>query len=90
MATDRNDVESSNKVVSHATHQWIKRVAEEELVSWSVNKTIINKGDTYYEYTIDIVIYGTDIEHSPVILTEREYFKQVLIGTPGFKYYDKK
>ncbi len=90
MAADRNDADDRPKIVSHATHQWVKRLAEEELVSWSNQKTIINKGDVYYEYTVEIKLYGANIEHNPVILTEKEYFKQVLIGTPGFKYYDKK
>lgn len=79
------------KIVSHATHTWVKKIAEEELVSWSNQKTIINKGDTYYEYTVEIKLYGTDIDYdNPVVLTEKEYFKQVLTGTPGFKYYDTK
>ncbi len=84
-------VNNDKKIVSHATHTWAKKIAEEELVSWSNQKTIINKGDTYYEYNLEIKLYGTDIEYdNPVVLTEKEYFKQVLTGTPGFKYYDTK
>lgn len=74
---------------SHAYHVWRKRKAKEKLICWS-SHAIINKGDFYYEYEIDLKLYGTKIEmHNPVI-TEAEYFKQALRGFPGFNYYDDK
>lgn len=74
---------------SFATHYWKERVAEEELTSW-VNRTVINKGDTYYEYIVELKLYGADIEMDNPVLTKQQYFKHVLTGTAGFKYHDKK
>lgn len=73
---------------SFATHCWKKKVAEEELTCWGT-KTTINIGDTYYEYIMELTLYGNDIDMSHPVVTEREYFKHVLQGRPGFKYYDK-
>ena len=50
---------------------------------------MINVGDIYYEYKLDLTLYGTKFDMNNPVVTEREYFKQVLKGFPGFKYYDK-
>ncbi len=76
------------KLLSYAYHVWKRRKAKEELVCWGT-KTTINVGDIYYEYEIDLTLYGTKIEMNCPVVTEREYFKQTLKGFPGFKYYDK-
>ena len=88
MAAEQNDPDTGRLLESSATHYWKKRVAEEELTSW-VNNTVINKDDTYYEYIVEIKLYGAEFEFENPILTEQQYFKHVLAGTPGFKYYDE-
>lgn len=88
MAAESNDPDNRKLLESSATHYWKKCVAKEELLSW-VGEAVINKDDTYYEYIIEIKLYGTEIEFSNPILTKQQYFKHVLQGTPGFKYYDK-
>jgi len=88
MAAKRNDPDIGRLLESSATHYWKKQVAEEELKSW-VNDTVINKDDTYYEYIIEIKLYGAEFEFTNPVLTEQQYFKHVLQGTPGFKYYDE-
>ena len=76
------------ELVSFAEHIWKKRRAREKLVCWET-QSIINIGDFYYEYQINITLYGTQLEMQNPIVTEREYFKQKLNGFAGFKYYDK-
>lgn len=73
---------------SYASHCWEKKVAEKELKCWGSGATI-NIGDSYYEYMMELTLYGVDIDMSSPVVTEREYFKHVLQGRPGFKYYDK-
>lgn len=87
MATKKNDPDYG-ELESFATHCWKKKIAEEELKCWGTG-TIINKGDTYYEYLVEMKLYGTDIDIPCPTVTEREYFKHALQGRPGFKYYDK-
>lgn len=84
-----DDPDFDGVLESFATHCWKKKIAEEELKSW-VNETVINSGDTYYEYIVEIKLYGADIEVPNPILTKQQYFNHVLKDTPGFKYYDKK
>ena len=88
MAADRNDPDYG-KLESSATHYWKKQVATEELLSW-VGGAVINIDDTYYEYIVEIKLYGQEFDLSNPILTKQQYFKHVLTGTPGFKYYDNK
>lgn len=76
------------ELVSYAEHVWKKRRAKEKLICW-VTKTVINVGDIYYEYQLDLTLYGQKFEMTNPVVTEREYFKQVLKGFPGFKYYDE-
>ena len=75
-------------LASHASHYWERKIAEEELTCWG-NGTTINIGDVYYEYIMEFQLYGTEIEMPSPTVTEKEYFKHVLQGRPGFKYYDK-
>lgn len=77
-----------DELVSFAKAVWKKRRAREKLVCWET-KTIINVGDIYYEYQIDITLYGTQFNMDNPVVTEKEYFKQKLNGFAGFKYYDK-
>lgn len=88
MAAEHNDPDNGELLKSVAAHYWKERVAEEELISW-VGDTVINKDDTYYEYIVEIKLYGQDFEINNPILTKQQYFKHVLTGTPGFKYHDK-
>lgn len=94
MAADRNDVVFDGvmervPLESSVKHRWEKRIAEKELSSWD-GGNVINEGDTYYEYIINLKLYDVDIEmpENPVV-TEKQYFKHVLQGRPGFKYFDK-
>ena len=84
MAADRNDPDDG-KLESSATHYWKKQVATEELRSWG-SGAVINTGDTYYEYIVEIKLYGQDFEFDNPIVTEKQYFKHVLTGTAGFRY----
>jgi hypothetical protein len=79
----------NNKLESHAYHVWTKRRAKEKLICWATH-AIINKGDLYYEYVIDLKLYGQQIDMANPVVTEAEYFKQALKGFPGFNYYDDK
>ena len=88
MAADRNDPDFDGVLESFATHCWKKRIAENELRCWGTG-AVINKDDTYYEYMVEVRLYGTDIEMPNPTVTKQEYFKHVLKGTEGFKYYDK-
>ena len=80
--------DDDKKLLSYAYHVWRKRRAKEKLICW-VTKSVINVGDIYYEYKLDLTLYGQQYEMQNPVVTEREYFKQVLKGFPGFKYYDK-
>jgi hypothetical protein len=73
---------------SYATHYWEKRVADEEMKCWGSGATI-KEGDEYYEYIMELTLYGMNIDMSNPVVTQKEYFKHVLQGRPGFKYYDK-
>ena len=75
-------------LLSYATECWEKKVADKELNCWGTG-TIINEGDTYYEYIMELTLYGQGIDISNPTVTENEYFKHVLQGKPGYKYYDK-
>jgi hypothetical protein len=88
LAAKRNDPDIGNALESSATHYWKKQVATEEMRSWG-SGTVINSGDTYYEYIVEIKLYGQDFEFDNPIVTEQQYFKHVLTGTAGFRY-DKK
>lgn len=78
-----------NELETHAFHVWKKRKATEKLICWG-SRAIINKGDLYYEYVIDLKLYGQQIEMANPVVTEAEYFKQALKGFPGFDYNDDK
>ena len=77
------------KLESHAYRIWTKRTATEELTCWATH-AIINKDDWYYEYTLNIKLYGTKIHTENPAVTEAEYFRQALKGFPGFNYDNKK
>lgn len=79
----------NDALVSYAKHVWTKRRAKEKLICWG-SHAIINKGDLYYEYEIDLKLYGQKIDMANPVVTEQEYFKQALKGFPGFNYYDDK
>jgi len=66
------------------TERWLKRRcrADEKLVCWATLR-IITRGETYYEYQMN----GTKMNN--IIINEKEYFKQALLGFKGFKFYDK-
>lgn len=73
------------------SERWIKRRcrADEKLVCWATLR-IITRGETYYEYKMDgmdEMMGGTMMNN--IIINEKEYFKQALLGFRGFKFYDK-
>jgi len=73
---------------SHATHYWQKKIAVKELKCWGSGATI-KEGDEHYEYVMELTLYGMNIDMENPVVTKKEYFKHVLQGRPGFKYYDK-
>ena len=73
---------------SHAAHYWEKQVAEEEMKCWGSSATI-KVGDEYYKYIMELTLYGLSIDTPTPVVTKKVYFKHVLQGKPGFKYYDK-
>lgn len=65
------------------TKRWMKRRCRvnEKFICWSTLR-IINKGETYYEYSME------KTKMNNIIICEKEYFKQALNGFKGFKFYD--
>ena len=70
---------------SYATHYWEKRIADKEMKCWGSGATI-NEGDEYYEYIMELTLYGQAIDMDNPVVTRKEYFKHVLEGRPGFNY----
>ena len=82
--------DSNKDKIETSIHQyWVRKVATEELTCWGSNAKI-NIGDSYYEYNVEIKLYGNDIEFPRPVVTEREYFKGILQGRPGFKYIEER
>lgn len=70
---------------SHAAHYWKKCIAEKEMKCWGSSATI-KVGDEYYEYILELTLYGLSIDTPKPVVTKKVYFKQVLQGRPGFNY----
>jgi len=87
-STEKKMDPDAEDLPSHATHCWKKKVAHKDLKCWGTGVTI-KEGEEYYEYVVEMTLYGMEIEMNNPVVTQKEYFKHVLQGRPGFKYYDK-